>query len=67
MFNHDLARFTMIMASVPWFRTLGTEVNGDRGGLSELVKNATQIVIFLPHPQINLWGRKVKNCVLVQR
>ena len=23
MVNHDLARFTMIMASVPWLRTLG--------------------------------------------
>ena len=23
MVNHDLARFTMIMARVPWLRTLG--------------------------------------------
>ena len=25
MVNHDLARFTMIMARVPWLRTLGIE------------------------------------------
>ena len=25
MVNHDLARFTMIMARVPWLRTLGKE------------------------------------------
>ena len=25
MVNHDLARFTMIMASVPWLRTLGCD------------------------------------------
>ena len=25
MVNHDLARLTMIMASVPWLRSLGSE------------------------------------------
>ena len=34
MVNHDLARLTMIMASVPWLRTLGKhkepKINGHR-------------------------------------
>ena len=34
-------------------------MDGDCGDLAELVKNVTQIMIFLPHSQINLWGRKI--------
>ena len=32
--------------------------DGDRLALAELVKNAAQIMLFLPHLQVNLWGGK---------
>ena len=49
MVNHDLARFTMIMARVPWLQTLGS--------LSDVIFTLTLSVF-------NSCNKSKENCIL---
>ena len=44
MLNHDLARLTMIMASVPWLRTLGCHIIDDGAHSLEHTRTANDVV-----------------------
>ena len=64
MVNHDLARFTMIMASVPWLRTLSIfkDLHSFKKAASLFHRNC-EIPIDWSRDRFLLYERKIFNTV----